>query len=276
MEITHVRDMNKTMQAIALEASVLPNVVGTIKNFFPDLVHQFKASFVGTSELEKADTKPVKLEKELVDFLKKNNYIDLMNVSVTVPEGFDAEFIYAIEVMDQATAAIQSLINRDIRDFRVYVSTFLTNKDTKISLKDLSLSFENTDRQLRDLNELYAQLYKQNSFESTKPLKTLVKRNADIETVLTKLVHTKSKLNQIDISALKSLLQDIAHMLESIVDQVQNKKIENVSPEAIINLTHGTQVTAKAAETISASYFRTMTIINAIERLPQELVENHK
>lgn len=276
MDITYVRSMEKTLEVISLEASVLSNVTSTIKNFFPDLVSNFKTSYLSAANIEKTEPKFNKLEKELIEFLKKHNYIDLMEVPVTVPEGFYAEFLKATSVIDKATEIIIGLISKDISEFRVYVSTFITQRDAKISLKDMSTSYAHTKTTVKQINEMFAELYRDNSFETSLPLKLLVKRSSDIETVFNHSNNTKKKLNQIDITALKSQLQDIASLLDTVIRMVQENKIENVSPEAVRNLSEGTQAMAQVAETISATYFRSMGIIAAIDRLPQELITNYK
>lgn len=263
------------MQAIALEASVLSNVVSTIKNLFPDLVHNFRSSFVAATSINKVEIKFSKVEKELIDFLNKHSYINLMDTEITVPEGFNAEFLQAINTMDTNIEAISGLITKDISEFRTYVSTFITNKDTKQSLKDKTSSYNQAKIVIGNINTSFAELYKDNSFETTKPFKVLVKRNSDIEKVFTKLNTTKKNLNKVDIHALKSQMEDIASLLDTVIKMVNENKVETISPEAITNLAEGTQTIALIAETISASYFRSVGIITAIDRLPSELIAKY-
>lgn len=279
MEISHVASMESTMRVIALESSVLSNVASTIKNFFPDLVHNFRNSFASSSNIDNSEvnlTQYSKLEKELIEYLKKHNYISIMDTMVTVPEGFNAELLAAVTVIDNAVDLITQLVNKDVANFRVYVSTFITNKDTKISLNELTATYNHSKANIKLINDSFAGLYKTNSFDTKKPLKELVSRNTDIERVFHQLAGTKKKLSQIDIPAIKAQMEDIASLLDTVIKMVKENKVESVSPEAINNLAEGTQTMALIAETISATYFRSLGIVTAIERLPEELITNQK
>lgn len=269
--------MDNTLKVIALESSVLSNVASTIKNFFPDLVHNFRNSFTSAGNIDTNEIKlnqVSKMEKELIEYLKKHNYISIMNTMVTVPEGFSAELLQALSVIDSNTDLLVQLITKDVNEFRVYVSTFITNKDTKISLREHSANYKRIGVVIKEINQSFGGLYKKNSFDAKKPLNELVKRNTDIETVFTRLTTTKKKLSQIDVAAVKAQMEDIASLLDTIINMVKENKVENVSPEAINNLAEGTKTMANIAETISATYFRALGIITAIERLPEELINN--
>lgn len=264
-------DLRLTMETIALEASVLSNMVQTVKKLFPSLIEGVSGSFTSVKNLEKVELTHSSLQKDVIKKLGSTSYMDLDKLKVAVPEGFDADYITALDVCSQALDYMEFIKEVVIKDFRIYVSTFISNKDSKISTKDITYKNATNAEKAKQLNEIFSTLYKANSFSIESTYFKLVKRNADVETVFS--LHNKivARLKAFDLQYVKSEIEDIVSLIDVIIKQVNEDKIESISPEAVKNIAEGTYSLAKQVETVSACYFRISTITVSIDNFTQTM-----
>lgn len=269
MEIDNFRNMDQTMRAISLETGTLSNLVNTAKNLFPDLLHNFKKSISKVSETKAIPVEITKEQKDLLNFLKNKSYVEYMGQKVGVSEGLNSDFLTALSVSKDALKEASNLINVDLMTFRSYVSSFVTNKDRKNSLQDNTKTNKLTEIKIQNINDTMGKLYLSDSHVSEREIKHVISRAYDFEKIFAESNQVKKLLNELDIPKLKSMMEDIESLIEMIIKMVNENKVSIISPEALNNLAIGTETAAKAAETISVTYFRVLGIVTAIDNLPQ-------
>ena len=95
------------MEAIAVEANVLADMVSTVKDWFPDLFNEVHASFahltsvVGFTDVktQNGQTELNKKDRALLEKLNAIGYTDLEKVTLQVPEGFNASMVDYIQTL---------------------------------------------------------------------------------------------------------------------------------------------------------------------------------
>ena len=270
-KIDETVNMVNTMETIALEASVLANMVSTVKRMFPALIDGAKAAFSKVEDLPEITIVSTPKQEETIRKIANVSFMDLDTFSVTVPEGFNATYLEALEVCELGIEYIHFVKNNLLKEFRVYLSVFISNKDSKISTKDITFKFKEYQKKKDLVNEAFAKLYKDNSFEATAKLPDVLKRNADLKTVVERFNAITKQLNGIEPEAIKQEVADIVELIEVISSQAERDKIENISPEAIKNIADGAYECAKQVETVAACYFRVMTILKSIDGFIEKL-----
>lgn len=271
LTINNVHELSLTMETIALEANVLSNMVQTVKRLFPSLVDGVTASFSSITGLDKPNFNYTKLQSEVIKNLPSVQYVDLDKVKVKVPEGFDNDFITALQTCEQALTYMETVKSVFMKEFRVYLSAFISNKDDKISTRSNLHKFIAYSKDRNNINSAFTKLYKANSFDISSSYSTVVKRNADVQTVFDLFNSVSARLASLDISSVKAEVEDIVAFVDIIIKQAQGDKIENISPEAIKNIAEGVREIALQVETFSACYYRVKSILISVDEFTQTL-----
>lgn len=264
-------DLRLTMETISLEANVLSNMVQTVKRMFPSLVAGVSSSFSTVKQMDKPEIQFSKLQDDVLEKIVSVSYMDLDKFKVRVPEGFNSDFLTSLEACEQGIDYMQYVKDVVVKEFRIYLSSFISNKDTKISTKDITYKFHPHASKRNAINDTFSTLYKDNSFEAGALYPDLIKRNADLKTLFERQNAITAKLLAFDIAALKTEIEDISSFIEIIIKQCQEDKVENISPEAVKNMAEGTYEIASQIETVSACYFRIKTIVVSIDDFTKSL-----
>jgi hypothetical protein len=260
-----------TLESISLEANVLTNAVSTIKNLFPNLLRGISNSFNKQDSLPQVEVLYTKLQNSALYKLKHVDHLDLDALSVVVPEGFISDYITALKVSMDGINYMNSVANNVLKNYKVYVSMVISNRDDKTSLRDNSSHYKEYARSRDIINQEFSKLYKSNSFEVSRPFTKLIRRNSDVNVVFHETNKLLDLLKMIDIRNVKDQTNSISDLLQIVIDQVEAKKIDNVSPETLKNLATGAYEVAKQVETFSACYFRIKTIVESIDVFTKQL-----
>ena len=260
-----------TLESIALEANILTNAVSTIRNLFPNLLRGISNSFNKQDNLPEVEVLYTKLQSSALYKLKHVNHLDLESLSVVVPEGFISDYITALKVSVDGINYMNNVANNVLKNYKVYVSMVISNRDDKISLKDHTPHYKDYARSRDIINQEFSKLYKKNSFEVSLPFTRLVKRNSDVNVIFHETNKLVDLLKMIDVRNVKDQTNSISDLLQIVIDQVEAKKIDNVSPETLKNLATGAYEVAKQVETFSACYFRIKTIVESINTFTKQL-----
>ncbi len=259
--------MQLSIETIALEAGVLSNMVDTVKRTFPGLINGVTTAFTNldsNSSIGKIG-EVTKDQQRLIEFIQKSDYMDFDTYKVTVPEGFIATYLEALEVCENAIDYMQYVKDVVLKEFRVYLSVFISNKDSKISSKDNTFKYKEYKSKRDAVNSSFGKLYRANSYDVNSTYHKVIRRNSDFYSLLNSFNKVSKQLKEVDIDFIKQEIKEIIDLIDLIYTQAKENKIETISPEAIQNISNGAFHTASDVETIAACYFRTKTILVSID-----------
>ena len=254
---------------IALEANVLSNMFNSLRSIFPTIVDKVKTKLGAIDEeLKILETEGVKLtsrDKIIFNKLKKVNYLDISQLAVIVPEGFDAKYLdygtYIEDTLNKLTKVKQEVLT----PYKLYLSTFIANKDAKISTVDKTIEYEKIALARKESNDLNESFFKVGSVQSKQKLSTVISRNTDIVLLNNKVEILESKLKLINVTEIKDISKECTVLLDTIIKMLDQKKFNNVSPETAKNLAKGAFEMAKEVEYFAVSYYRVKTYIAAVQ-----------
>lgn len=259
------------VESISLEAGLFANTINTAKNLLPSVLSGLKKAFNSTSELPELEQVNTKLQDNVLKNIEGVSFTDLDKLEILVPEGFSSDFLTASAVIDTSIDFINDAVNETLKNYRVYLSVFLSNKDAKISIKDNSSFNKSAANKRTAINNLYSGLYNTDSYNTKSFYTKVVRRNGDLKDVFTSYNKIGTKLKAIDIKNVKTQIDNISDLLETIIEQIENNKIDNISPEALTNLSNGAFEMAMQMETVSACYFRALTLCNSVDAMTEKL-----
>lgn len=268
------------LEGVSLEANFIGNAVNAALKYLPSLYKSVKAgfsqltnltNFVGSSE----DTSVAALtskEKKIVSLLEFTPYDDLIKLRLHCPEGFSADYVsYVLDVI-KALEYNQTTIKDSLNEYYTTVAAVITNKEQKLSTKDLSSQYKAMNDSRSALNESLAKYFTAKSSQAEQPYGTLFTSNKDVEMLFRKRHEMLKKLSSLDLAGIKSQASKITDALKTLVELIDSGSVEFLSPAQLKNITTGAYEAAAMAELYAVNYYRAMTVGNTILHLQDKLL----
>lgn len=265
------------MSRLALEAGVIGNVIDSFKATLPQLAtHLFtQYSSLTSKDDSKEAVQVIKLELGKVKVkLPHTSFLQQSKTLVSVPEGFQGNLLSYSKALSDMSVEIFQEANKTLGEYNFALSAFITNKESKISLKDHTDIFLRIKARREKLTAEISQFFTQDNNLSKAQLCSVVERFADLETLVhgTEVLNTQRKAQNIkDISdSVKKSLD----LLKVIIDDTENNGIAQVSGNAALNISTGAYEIGKYVEFIAMYRFRVEQLISCIGKLLVNLEEN--
>lgn len=265
LTIEQTLSVERDLRMIALESGVLSNMVQSIKNIFPDMIGNLRASFSQTENLPTIEIKLTPDQKFLVKEINNFKYIDIAELSTQVPEGFVGNYIDYSKVLIKVIDEISDIEKRILQPYSVYLSTFLTNKEAKFNTKDQTRVYDNFRKVRENLIKDIGHFFKDSSNISKVKIGQVVKRNGDFNTVYNETNIISKKITSINLKNVNDNIKRCLDMLDIIIKRIQDNDIEHVSPEVTQNLAFGAYEVAREIEFFSVVYYKVLALTTSVD-----------
>lgn len=268
--------LESQMQRLALEAEAIANVVDTFKNLVPSLYEKLFTQYsqlTGDTQIDE-DVKEMKLTfGNMKVKLRLTNYMNYNKTLISVPEGFKGDLLSYVHCLSSMATEVFQEANKTLGEYNFALSAFITNKESKISLKDHSDLFYRVQQTREKLTQEISNFFPNGSDLSKNYLGDVIHRFADLE----ELVRSAEKLNQQhkeqNIKAVQDSVKKSVDLLKIIVDDTRTNGIAKVSGNAAMNISQGAYELGKYVEFISIYRFRVEQVVSTIEKLLKKLDE---
>ncbi len=273
-DYTDNRSLEELMNSIALESSIMLDIVEVFKNIVPKLserLNGFKLSF----SRDNSEEKPLfaefsNLDKKVLGELNSLSYVELSHTLISVPEGFSGNLLSYNNTLLDISGEIYSHSLQVLADYHAILSNFITNKESQTSIKDYKSFSDRVSRTEGLLNERIYKFHK-----SGNPSKTYFK-NAfgrmsevkDLSLITTKLFSNHSKVN---LENIKESISKTTDLLDIITEQLASYDITKVSKQAASAIADGGYAVGKQIELTSAFYYRCIVALETTVKLFNQL-----
>jgi hypothetical protein len=260
--------LESQMARLALEAGVINNVIETFKNTVPaltaGLLEKYKSLVVG--EDLQSHVQQVKLEfGKLKVKLPHTSFVQAGENLVSVPEGFRGDLLSYVETLSNMAVDVFQEANKTLGEYNFALSAFITNKESKISLKDHTDVFVRVKERREKFTDSNLPKLK---------LKDVVGRLGDLE----QLVHGVDKLNvqrkSQNIKDVSAAVKKSLDMLNLIVADTKDNGMSQISGNAALNISTGAYEIGKFVEFIAIYRFRVEQLVSCVEKLMVDLETN--
>lgn len=274
--LAHDVDLNLSMehcvQAISIESAMLENILDTIRKYLPGLSAGFKekVSALSDTALQKAEPLPQNLRKVSV-VLQSVNYTALEKIPVNVHEGFDSKLLNVVPVLNSLITHFE-YVGKLTGDYRAFLSTLISNKDSRISVKTHQALYKASDRLIQELNDAIKDLYKANSYTVKRDFADMFDRNSDAERFLVEMDKIQRRLSTVSLKDMSAAIGTAATYLDLFIGSIKSGDISNVSNEVIQDIAAGSYQIAKEAEFVAANYYRITAFIATARSLNEKLI----
>lgn len=266
--------VDRQMRRLALEADAISNVIETFTNTLPSLAEELYTRFTGLvvgNDL-KDEVQDIKLTfGKLKVKLPHASYINYSKTLISVPEGFKGNLLAYVSLLSSMSTEIFQEANKTLGEYNFVLSSFITNKENKISLKDHTDLFLRIQRRREELTTDIGTFFPEGSNLSKQYLGDAIHRFNDLED----LVQSVEKLNQQrknqNIKDISEAVKKSLDLLKIIVDDTKNNGIAKVSGNAAMNISKGAYELGKYVEFIAIYRFRVEQIVSTVEKLMHSL-----
>ena len=257
---------------LALEAGFTANMANAVKSVFPELMDKLRSGFVSQPDLRESGGIVLSKDKEFVlKELAHFKYVNYMDLDTVVPEGFVGNFIEYCEVLQEHCDKIVKMSNEVLQPYYVYLSTFVTNKDSKISTKSNLNLYKQLEQERKRLHLLASKFFMNGSFQATRPISSVIRRNEDFKELYRSVTDLESKLRGIDVVVFNSQVKSCVTLLDSIILQTKTNASSMISPEAARNLAEGAYEIAREIEFFATTSFAIQVFIQSVNELTTKM-----
>lgn len=267
------------LEQLALEANFLPNVINSFKKTLTSLFTSLKdseAAIKGLIDKKEQSLANVKIYTDSVRIIDSISYANYGERLISKPENFQGHFLDYAEVLHTVASDLYKLRAEVIPQYIGVLSSFLTNKDDKIALKDYTNIYTKLANERTSATNKLKQFFPRDNGLTKVEFKKVVARLADLKplydqtSILAKL-QTKNNL-----VIIQNDVTQCTELLNMLIEQVNNGSITNISSNAAVNIANGAYEVAKFVEFVGIVYFDTMVFVNIVNRLAEEMVEHVK
>lgn len=272
--------LESQLERIAIENDVLANLLETFKTVIPNFVSQLRntnAHFVETNkEQSDVDVKLSTKEKDVIEAARHIDYLNFGERPISIPEGFKGNLLKYAELLEKITAEAYQAQNTILAEYNGILSSFITNKEDKISLKDHTSFFERIKNRREELSKELSSFANSTTGVSKAKFKSVVGRMAEIEPLFKQAArltgnHSAAKLNEIH-----SAVNHSVDLLDIVIKGVTDGKITHISGNATQNIAKGAYEVAKYVEFVGIIYFDVTVFLNTLNGVADAILNVNK
>lgn len=235
---------------IAQESEMVSNGIDTIRGFFPGLLDKLRDSFKIAQDITAITPTNTKEQKFILDNIHNKPYMEIADLFVMVPEGFQGRYVdYAVVLFDAAKNS-NKVVEEVLKPFITYLSQFLSNKDAKIGTRSTVAMYLDIDKNRATQTQAIFRFRKEGSV-TKRPLGEVIDRKADLNAIYDTHFRLNKAMENINLKMVEDCVKQCVELLNLIVAQVEKGEISNVTPEVTRNLAYGAAECGKEVEYLS-------------------------
>jgi len=264
------RSHEANMHVLNLEAMSLTNMASSIKDLFPSFLQKLKETsdiVVTIPEVK------VELSKEQDFVLKQMNtkeFMDMADLQIRVPEGFSGSYVEYSSLLYEIAKQNSNVIENVLKPYSTYLSQFISNKDSKLSTRDITQRYFDAKSKTKMYVERLSN-YRESSNENMTTLGKVVSRKADIVAVYTNTYLLNKALENTNLKEVQHLVDHCHRLLGIIIDQATKGSLTSVTPEVARNLAYSAEHVAEDIEFIALVQFKALGFVKSVDMMTATL-----
>lgn len=262
--------LEKQLELLTMEASVLSNVISTFRSILPNLSSKLETVCLN---LQTSDdhTKTVeelnKFTEIKKDHIRNVGIVKHTDTLIPVPEGFDrkANMCQYLDSLIQACPLVINGIQEILSEYHIVISTFISNKDAKKTLQDHSTFYKRIKKQRHDVTEPLSSYFDSGVDRSRLPFGEVYNQSAELITAVEKINKLNKFRSMHDLKSVKNQVQDCSSLLKMIIDNSEKQDFTEVSGAVAMDLAEGAIEVGNWVELVSIFHFRVEQAIQNVK-----------
>lgn len=257
---------------LSFESYAFKDVLPMFRNLLPNLLDQIKSINLNNKDDEEYSAIIKQIKKTNINLSKKikfANFGTYNKLLVSIPENFKGYFLNYLILLDSLNKDIYENGIEILTNYNTILSTFISNKEDKISMKDYTNLYKDAAKKRENiLNQL--SLYFDDNKASKNYLENVIERFADLDNLEKEVTNFDKAHNKQNMSNITSLVDKSVELLNLIILNSESE-IKNISGSAAINISKGAYEVGKYVELISIYRFKSEQLLTSINRLFTDL-----
>jgi len=265
-----VQSLEQMAQVISLESSFVDNAVSRMKDFFPKLGEQLTniLSKLNISSYDNPSLEILKEYKVLSKRLSQNNFLEYQSVLVQIPEGFQGNFLDYVNSLNRVQNVIFKEAFELIAEYNLVLSSFITNKEDKTSLRVHTQVYTRADAKRQQILKELGVYFKEDDNLSKAELRKVISRFSDVSLVVDAVVEL-TKDNHVD--NLKKIQRSVNECVSYIDKIVSNNEIQTISGYASKQLSECAMSVARYVELCAYFEYKVRQASQSVDLLVKTL-----
>lgn len=250
------------------------NIFSSALDLIPNITNSVTQSLnylsTVTNDFVKNKFKLVGFTFSTMSAIEKANYDSIKKVYIEVPEGFVGNFPSYIKDLNQSITFFERVTLTLLETFYVYVSSFVTNKDAKLSLKDNTFMFKENQKHREEIIKNIS-----NHFTTANIGKAVLGECFDNNSEITKSIKDTNNLikriNAHDLSRVQNRVSRLVKALDIAIEQGKNGGYTTASKESLMNLAQGAFEVAEQVDFFAVTVYRIKALGFSMEQIENKL-----
>lgn len=254
----------------------LQNAQANVAEFFSGLGPSITASFQQSTALEGLPKIEGlgKVENEFLALLDNHLYASVRELRLYVPSGFKGSLVDYSNALLESVKYCQAFPGTTLREYTAEMARLTAFKDAPLGTKDHTSVFEALQKTRAELDKKVATFF--DSSMSAKSETTVGKcfsQNKEWIELFNTVHAIERTINSLNMHAIQEEVKKAEGCLDILYERAQAGKFDHASPEVLRNLGKGAYQIAQELEFLSVTYYRALTLREAIKASVNKLIE---
>jgi len=266
-------------RSLASEAETMANVINVFRNILPAVANRFNSIKGRFSEVNADVTKTnfkaihgFLFSKDYNKRLKDAKYFQLAEMPIQVPEAFEGNLLEYGDLLNALAENYYRRVPEYLAEYRVYISAFISDKATKLSLKDYTSFYQSAEKALDvSKGQVGEFVNKKYQTKSVAYFGKVVSKISEVQEMSKSLTRTESLCDIDYITRIDSEVKKTADLLTILIKQIKEDSITDVSGASAKNIAEGASVMAEMVEFCAMIRYRQEGYITCVNTMLGEL-----
>lgn len=270
--------LEQHLERMSLEANFLVNMIETFKGALPDF--SLKIKEINTRLMAALGVKNTyrqgfsSKEKNALFAAKHLDFLNFGARYMMVPESFQGQFLTYLATLNKLVPMLYTAESVVLSEYNLILSSFLTNKDDKVSLKDHTHFFKSVKSQREGFAAELKTFFPKATGTSRLQIKSVLSRMSEVDPLIEVGKKLADQHSQAKLHAISDQTTHCVELLDVLISRVRDGQFESISPNATLNISTGAYEVAKYVEFISVVYYDTMVALNCLDSFLDILTGN--
>lgn len=257
---TNTLSVESRMNRLGLESAFTSNVIETFRSVVPDLkeniVNAFNMLTTPKDELAKNVDELVSHFKKLEKKIPHASFLNIGQTVVSVPEGFKGNLLTYLNFLHLLSDELVREANNVLVDYNMILSSFVSNKQDKLSLRDHTALFKKVKHRREEIMKDIKEFFPDTNVTARSRLIQICDRFQDLEAMYKLSEQLLKERKSHNLENIHNGVRQSVEMLDMVIQDVQTNGTENVSGASALNISEGAYEIGKFVELVAI--YRTM------------------
>lgn len=216
------------------------------------------------------------LNNKVKDLAKQKsdlNFVLHNNILLPVPDGFIGNWTEYVETLMKHRESLIKTSLGSMDEFQVYISAFLSNKDSRIALQDNRNVNLGKAKARIEQTKAFESFFDPNGYNQRATVSKTFNSTADLHQGLKLSMDHWNYVKEVDLKGLKSKVGILAERINTLIAKYENHKDIEVSKQALLNIAEGSYETACQIEHLALFVARSEMAMTTAGNMATRLLE---